>query len=272
MVSTAVSRDTTLHGGVPATRALKEGNSSWNSGASRVAWRRARYEGVETADCRVAYRGSFPVAWRRARYEGVETFVMMLVSERLPVLHGGVPATRALKHDTVHHILAGVVVAWRRARYEGVETRDPQDLQPAAPLDTSRYAGTDFVSVAASSRHSVRRGFNLFRFLNRWRIPDGRIAVDFNGGQKVTSVVAAALTFNRDIVAQYVPTNDPSNLLCYNIVWNPTAQEVMLAARCVAHWDRHGSPSVRLSSCTRQRRRLLLPAHRLSALVTPSFR
>ena len=44
------------------------------------------------------------------------------------------------------------------------------------------------------------------------------IMIDFTGGQKVTSVVAAAITFNRKIKAQYVQTSDPWKVLSYDVI------------------------------------------------------
>ena len=43
------------------------------------------------------------------------------------------------------------------------------------------------------------------------------IMVDFTGGQKVTSVVAAAITFNHKIDTQYVSTRNPWNVRSYDI-------------------------------------------------------
>lgn len=47
--------------------------------------------------------------------------------------------------------------------------------------------------------------------------PEKEIMIDFTGGQKVTSVVAAAVTFNRKIKAQYVQTNEPWNVCGYDV-------------------------------------------------------
>lgn len=44
------------------------------------------------------------------------------------------------------------------------------------------------------------------------------IMIDFTGGPKVTSVVAAAATFNRKIKAQYVQTNCPWHILSYDVI------------------------------------------------------
>ena len=43
------------------------------------------------------------------------------------------------------------------------------------------------------------------------------IMIDFTGGPKVTSVVAAAATFNRKIKAQYVQTKSPWHILGYDV-------------------------------------------------------
>lgn len=44
------------------------------------------------------------------------------------------------------------------------------------------------------------------------------IIIDFTGGQKVTSVVAATMTFNRKIKSQYIQTEKPWNVLGYDVV------------------------------------------------------
>ena len=62
------------------------------------------------------------VAWRRARYEGVERCYTKSRRAEHGGLHGGVPATRALKDDCRHPERLPLLVAWRRARYEGVES------------------------------------------------------------------------------------------------------------------------------------------------------
>jgi hypothetical protein len=41
--------------------------------------------------------------------------------------------------------------------------------------------------------------------------------IDFTGGQKVTSVVAAAVACNRTLTAQYVQTNHPYHVISYDI-------------------------------------------------------
>jgi hypothetical protein len=48
--------------------------------------------------------------------------------------------------------------------------------------------------------------------------PEKDIIIDFTGGQKVTSVVAAAVTFNRKIKAQYVQTKSPWDVLSYDVI------------------------------------------------------
>ena len=58
----------------------------------------------------------------------------------------------------------------------------------------------------------------LLRKFRRGKFTDSDIMIDFTGGQKVTSVVAAAITFNRSIKAQYVQTNDPWKAISYDIL------------------------------------------------------
>jgi len=50
------------------------------------------------------------------------------------------------------------------------------------------------------------------------KLEEWDIMIDFTSGKKVTSVVAAAMTFNRDVRAQYVQTEDPWNVLSYSVI------------------------------------------------------
>lgn len=56
-------------------------------------------------------------------------------------------------------------------------------------------------------------------YLKEKKVDEGQIMIDFTGGQKVTSVVAASVTFNRKIKAQYVQTNPPWNVVSYDILF-----------------------------------------------------
>jgi hypothetical protein len=56
-------------------------------------------------------------------------------------------------------------------------------------------------------------------YLKEKKVDEDQIMIDFTGGQKVTSVVAASVTFNRKIKAQYVQTNSPWNVVSYDILF-----------------------------------------------------
>ena len=58
----------------------------------------------------------------------------------------------------------------------------------------------------------------LLKKLRKQKVSERDIMIDFTGGQKVTSVVAAAITFNREIRAQYVQTNHPWETLSYDVI------------------------------------------------------
>ena len=58
----------------------------------------------------------------------------------------------------------------------------------------------------------------LLKLFKEKKVPEKEIMIDFTGGQKVTSVVAAAITFNRRIEAQYVQTCDPWKVVSYDIL------------------------------------------------------
>jgi len=54
--------------------------------------------------------------------------------------------------------------------------------------------------------------------MRKQRISENEIMIDFTGGTKVVSAIAAAITFNRKIKAQYVQTNDPWEVNSYDII------------------------------------------------------
>jgi hypothetical protein len=49
------------------------------------------------------------------------------------------------------------------------------------------------------------------------KFQEDEIMIDFTGGQKVTSVVAAYISANSKVKAQYVQTNDPWQVKSYHM-------------------------------------------------------
>ncbi len=91
-------------------------------------------------------------------------------------------------------------------------------LSPDLPCSADKLAdfqGWDFESFDELSRGIL---FLLKNLLKEKKYPEQDIMIDFTGGQKVTSVVAAAMTFNLDIKAQYVQTNPPCDVISYDFV------------------------------------------------------
>ncbi len=84
------------------------------------------------------------------------------------------------------------------------------------PLLTSikAYEGFDFASFDELSGALL----HLLRDFQTRKYSEHDIMIDFTGGQKVTSVVAASVTFNRRIKAEYVQTNRPWNVLSYDVM------------------------------------------------------
>jgi hypothetical protein len=68
-------------------------------------------------------------------------------------------------------------------------------------------------------KNAVRRTETLIdEMTSQGRNPEHDIAIDITGGQKTSSVVGAALTINRHIVSQYVQTNDPHQVVAYDLI------------------------------------------------------
>lgn len=87
-----------------------------------------------------------------------------------------------------------------------------------------QYAFTDLITSVASGGFDFENFTDLSNAVHNmlWRLAQQNLAewdimIDFTGGKKVTSVVAAATTFNRDVRAQYVQTEDPWSVLSYSV-------------------------------------------------------
>jgi hypothetical protein len=78
----------------------------------------------------------------------------------------------------------------------------------------SRRRGWNFEAFDDLSRALLE----VIEFLRRQGASERDIMVDFTGGQKVTSVVAAAVTFNRPTKTQYVQTNRPYRVISYDVL------------------------------------------------------
>jgi hypothetical protein len=81
------------------------------------------------------------------------------------------------------------------------------------PKETVTQGGWDFEQFDDLSRAVL----HLLQDFKQRRVRDDQIMIDFTGGQKVTSIVAASLTFNRTVKAQYVQTNWPLEVISYDI-------------------------------------------------------
>jgi hypothetical protein len=55
----------------------------------------------------------------------------------------------------------------------------------------------------------------LLKEFRRDGVAASDVVIDFTSGQKPNSVVAAAITLNRDVIAQYVQTNEPWDIIGY---------------------------------------------------------
>ena len=91
--------------------------------------------------------------------------------------------------------------------------KDPAELisTPSGALGSAR--GWDFEDFNELSNAM----WTLIKELKRQHdIKESEITIDFTSGQKVNSVVATAITFNRKIKSQYVQTNTPYAVLGYD--------------------------------------------------------
>ena len=81
---------------------------------------------------------------------------------------------------------------------------------PFSPREENGWRFEDFDELSEALY------FLLLDFKAR-RLPESQVMIDFTGGQSVTSAVAVAMTFNREVKAQYVQTNSPWHPKSYDI-------------------------------------------------------
>ena len=87
-------------------------------------------------------------------------------------------------------------------------------LQALELRETTSFQGWDFEGFDELSRAV----WSLLSIFKKKKFADQDIMIDFTGGQKVTSVVASTVTFNRQLRAQYVQTNDPWDVWSYDVI------------------------------------------------------
>lgn len=82
------------------------------------------------------------------------------------------------------------------------------------PSDINSLQGYDFedFNEIVDAMDSLRREFDNKGYFEK------DVMIDITGGQKPTSIVGAAMTFNLKIKAQYVQTNKPWHVLSYDVV------------------------------------------------------
>lgn len=108
------------------------------------------------------------------------------------------------RYPALHGVALSVFICQEQA---------PPILVPC-PHTRITEGGWDFEQFDALSEAMM----SLLREFARRKIRDQQVMVDFTGGQKVTSVVATSITFNRAIKAQYVQTNPPHAVISYDIL------------------------------------------------------
>lgn len=126
--------------------------------------------------------------------------------DQAPLFFGNVIS----KYPELHHLDFFLLVSekgcWRLIKVNPVNPDSFPSLKD--------YKAPDFEDCPA-----LHSGFYfLFREFRRLQFQEHEVVVDFTGGQKVTSGVAMLMTFNRQIKAQYIQTEDPWSIQWFDIV------------------------------------------------------
>ncbi len=113
------------------------------------------------------------------------------------------------------------VLAQKSGRTELICVSSPPDTNPLKDYDSESFKkrvdslqGYDFEDFdkIVDAMDSLRREFDNKEYSEK------DIMIDITGGQKPTSIVGAAMTFNLKIKAQYVQTNNPWHVISYDVI------------------------------------------------------
>lgn len=66
--------------------------------------------------------------------------------------------------------------------------------------------------------HLSGLGLKLREYEVEEKISEEDIIIDVTGGQKTTSIAGALVTLNSQVTFQYVQTNEPYNVVAYDVV------------------------------------------------------
>lgn len=77
---------------------------------------------------------------------------------------------------------------------------------------------SDFQGLDFESFDKLTEAFVYLLKLKMFKNSEKDIMIDITGGQKPTSIVGAAITFNKKIKAQYIQTNAENRVLSYDVI------------------------------------------------------
>ena len=77
---------------------------------------------------------------------------------------------------------------------------------------------SDFQGLDFESFDKLTEAFVYLLKLKRFKNAEENIMIDITGGQKPTSIVGAAITFNKKIKAQYIQTSGENRALSYDVI------------------------------------------------------
>jgi hypothetical protein len=190
-----------------------DGSPSWLSGGNRIIDQDLDSLAEEKS------RNRRPWAWEQL----LRAINHHLIKQRLK----SVTVVASEKSVKQAHLFAGVI-----AEYPALAPidfriflKDGEHEPRLAKLDRHAYESggwsfEDFTELSEAMHRLLKR-------LQREGVQESDLMIDFTGGKKVASVVAAAMTFNRSVNAQYVETESPWNVHGYQVV---TASEFGLGA------------------------------------------
>jgi len=98
---------------------------------------------------------------------------------------------------------------------------EPKHLDIAFIDRANDFKSKEFIDFQGLDFESFDKLTDAFVYLLKLRIfknSEEDIMIDITGGQKPTSIVGAAITFNKKIKAQYIQTSDENRALSYDVI------------------------------------------------------
>jgi hypothetical protein len=164
----------------------------------------------EPEENRVQWNWEMPLRAINHHLGMLETITLICSEKSLDQAHLFLNICRKYKAiKNVHFYL----LLQKKCRAKYLDTAFTDHVNDFKSDEFSQFDGLDFESF-----DELTNAFVYLLKLRRFKSAEEDIMIDITGGQKPTSIVGAAITFNKKIKAQYIQTGGEHRALSYDVI------------------------------------------------------